>query len=80
MMITKQRYLLLTAGLLLLSVGTGYTMQQRQLPEKMALQALETATIQLGRDTQLADAHRHKALDLVQQAMRELESEPLQSP
>ena len=75
-MISKQRYLLLTAGLLLLSVGTGFTMQQRQLPGRAALQALETANFQLGRDTQLANVHRHKALDLVRQAMQELETQP----
>lgn len=73
-MISKQLYLLLTGGLLLLSVGTGFAMQQHQLPDRAAFQALETANFQLGRSTHLASAHRQKAIDLVRQAMQEMES------
>ena len=58
-MISKRRYLLLTAALLLLSIGTGFAMQQRQhRPVQAALQALQTANFQLGRDSTLADGHR----------------------
>lgn len=70
--------MLLTAALLLLSIGTGFAMQQRQLPERAALQALQTANFQLGRDTQLTDTHRQKAMALVRQAMQEMESEQAQ--
>ena len=78
-MISKRRYLLLTAALLLLSIGTGFAMQQRQhRPVQAALQALQTANFQLGRDSTLADGHRQKAIVLIRQAMQELgsESEP----
>jgi len=76
-MISKRRYLLLTAALLLLSVGTGFAMQQRhQRPVQAALQALQTANFQLGRDSNLADGHRQRAIALVRQAMQELGSEP----
>jgi hypothetical protein len=73
-MMSKNVYLLLTGALLLLSIGTGFAMQQRQLPGQAAMQALETANFQLGRDTQLTAIHRHKAIALVRQAMREMEN------
>ena len=73
-MMSKRLYLLLTGALLLLSIGTGFAMQQRQLPGHAAMQALETASFQLGRDTQLSVTHRQKALELVHQAMREMKT------
>ena len=71
---SKKVYLLVTAALLLLSIGTGFAMQQRQQPGRAAMQALETASFQLGRDTQMASVHRDKAMALVQQAIHEMEN------
>lgn len=70
---SKRLYLLLTCSLILLSVGTGFAMQQRQQPARAALQALETAKIQLSRDKQLTNIHRHRAMALVSQAMLEMQ-------
>ena len=72
-MISKRLYLLLTGSLILLSVGTGFAMQQRQSPGVIAVQALERADFQLGRDSHISPAKRHRAQELVRMAMKELE-------
>lgn len=46
-MISRRVYLLLTTGLLLLSVGTGFAMQTHQSHREAAVRALQAAKFQL---------------------------------
>jgi surface antigen len=76
-MISKRVYLFLTGGLLLLSVGTGFAMQDRHSYSRAALRALETANLQLGKadTTHPKDSHQSRALELIRQAILEMEAE-----
>ncbi|MCE3236827.1 MAG: hypothetical protein K0Q50_3019 [Vampirovibrio sp.] len=74
-MISKRVYLFLTGGLLLLSIGTGYAMKLQQSPTLVALQALEIANLQLHRaGHEIQNRHQSKAIELVRQAIQEMEA------
>jgi|GEM_PF-2847978 hypothetical protein len=74
-MISKRVYLFLTGGLLLLSIGTGFTMQRQHEPDRIAMQALETARLQLHKaSNQSQSAHQSRALRLIREAMQEIKA------
>lgn len=74
-MISKRVYLFLTGGLLLLSVGTGFAMKDRHSYSWAALQALETANMQLSKANHLnRSSHQARALVLIQQAISEMKA------
>jgi hypothetical protein len=68
-MISKQVYLLLTAGLLLLSVGTGFAMQEHKSHKLAAIQSLQTASLQLNQISSQSP-HQTKAAAMVDEAIR----------
>ncbi len=77
-MISKRVYLFLTGGLLLLSVGTGFAMQRQHQPDRIAMQALETARLQLHKASQASQtAHQSRALKLIRQAIQEMKADSI---
>ena len=74
-MISKRVYLFLTGGLLLLSVGTGFAMQDRHSYTWAALQALETANLQLSKaSSPNSPVHQTRALELIREAISEMKA------
>jgi hypothetical protein len=67
---SKRVYLFLTGGLLLLSIGIGFTIKHQHSPNHIAMQALQTASLQLHRSN--PNAHQSRALELIQQAIQEM--------
>jgi hypothetical protein len=73
-MMSKRVYLFLTGGLLLLSIGTGFAMQDKHTRSLAAIQALETASMQLHKDGSHQSPHHAKALELIRQAISEMKA------
>lgn len=73
-MISKRVYLLLTAGLILLSIGTGFATQERKSHQQSALQSLQAASLQLDRVKHKNPAQL-RTQTLVHEAIQALESE-----
>jgi hypothetical protein len=74
-MTSKRVYLFLTGGLLLLSIGTGFAMQDRHSSRWAAVQALETASLQLHRLGHSSSPHQAKAMELIHQAIAEMKAD-----
>lgn len=73
-MISKRVYLFLTGGLLLLSIGTGFAMQDKHTHSLAAIQALETASLQLHKAGHHQSPHQAKAMELIRQAIAEMKA------
>lgn len=73
-MISKRVYLLLTAGLILLSIGTGFATQERKSHQQSALQSLQAANLRLDKMKHKTSAQL-RSQALVREAIQVLESE-----
>lgn len=75
-MIVRKVSLLLTGGLILLSIGigTGFAMKQRKMPDRVVLQTLEAASMQLDKAGHRPNSHQSKAMTLVQEAITEMKA------
>lgn len=67
-MISKRVYLSLAAGLLMLGVGAGFAMRDKQSHQLAALQSLRTASLQLGKAGRLTPG-QIKTQALIDQAI-----------
>lgn len=76
-MISKRVYLLLTAVLLLISVGASFAGQSRKSHRLAALQALQTASLQLSK-LESKTAEQAKAEALIDNAIKTLRSDESQ--
>ncbi|HEY9686574.1 MAG TPA: hypothetical protein V6C52_06325 [Coleofasciculaceae cyanobacterium] len=73
---SKRGYAFLTMVLIVASIGTGFAMQQESRPHlRAALQSLETARMQMGREQADQNGCQGKALALIEQAIREVKAE-----
>jgi hypothetical protein len=74
-MTSKRVCLFLTGGLLLMSIGAGFAMQDRHSYSWATVQALETASMQLHKADPHQSPHKAKALALIHQAIAEMKAE-----
>lgn len=78
-MISKRVYLLLTAVLLLISIGASFAGQSQKSRRLAALQALQTASMQLNR-LESKTAKQAEAEALIDHAIKTLSSDELGTP